>query len=284
MQKIIVVGASGSVGWAVLESLLKRGAEAVAAARNIDELQDFQKRGLECRHLDITDSYTWAEAMNGVDKIFLIRPSRLFNVRRDMEPFLEFLSDQNLTQAVFLSIQGADKDPQLPHSKIEQFIIRRWIPYTFLRPSLFMQNLIEIHRNEIKSDNILFIPSYSKKASYIDIRDLAEAAAVTLTEDGHLSKTYELTGAESTSYENIAKELSNALGRQIMYKNPSIPEFLWVKRNEEHPLSYVIAALAYNELAKAGKTEASVSTLERLIGRKPTTLSEFIIEHKLEWE
>lgn len=147
-----------------------------------------------------------------------------------------------------------------------------------------MQNLIEIHRNEIKSDNILFIPSYSKKASYIDIRDLAEAAAVTLTEDGHLSKTYELTGAESTSYENIAKELSNALGRQIMYKNPSIPEFLWVKRNEEHPLSYVIAALAYNELAKAGKTEASVSTLERLIGRKPTTLSEFIIEHKLEWE
>lgn len=118
-----------------------------------------------------------------------------------------------------------EKNPIVPHHKIEKIIKESGIPYTFLRPSFFMQNLISQHGEELRKEKIIFVPAGKGKPSFIDVRDIATVAAKILTEDGHENKGYSLTGCEALDYYEVADIISKELGETITYVNPSIPKF-----------------------------------------------------------
>ena len=120
---------------------------------------------------------------------------------------------------------GVEKNPIVPHRKIEEFIRNLDFQYTFLRPNFFMQNLNTTHREDILIRNELFIPVGKAKTSFIDTRDIAEIAAISLTEEEHINKTYTLTGHEAITYDEVASIMSDVLNRNIHYSNPGILEF-----------------------------------------------------------
>ncbi|MEC4811841.1 MAG: NmrA family NAD(P)-binding protein, partial [Scytonema sp. PMC 1069.18] len=176
MLKILVTGATGNVGREVLNLLLNQNCHVRAAVRNPDAARRMLGSHIDCVPFDFTHPATFTTAFQGVDKLFLVRPPDLANVRQQIVPAIDAAKLACVEQVVFLSILGAERNPIVPHSKIERYINQLGIPATFLRASFFMQNLNTVHQEDIKTRGELFVPAGNGKTSFIDVRDIAAVA------------------------------------------------------------------------------------------------------------
>ena len=102
---IFVTGAGGNVGRAVLQACLERGLPAVGGER----------RGRLHRTFDFERRDTWGRALEGCDQLFLLRPPAISRVTETLTPFVDFARTRGVKHVVFLSVQGAESRPRIPH-------------------------------------------------------------------------------------------------------------------------------------------------------------------------
>jgi uncharacterized protein YbjT (DUF2867 family) len=121
MMKILVTGASGNVGRFVIEELLNKGEQVVAAGTNIQKLRDIFKNRVDTAYFDFTNKDTYKEALENVDRVFLMRPPHL-GKPEDLYPFIDALKSQNIKLVSFLSLMGVENNPIPPHHKIEKIL------------------------------------------------------------------------------------------------------------------------------------------------------------------
>ncbi|QOR64609.1 SDR family oxidoreductase [Cytobacillus suaedae] len=282
---ILVTGATGNIGNYVVKELTAKNERVRVAVRNLEkEKEGFSQYPVDIVEFDFLNPTTYDQALDGVKKIFLIRPPQLANPKKDMKPFIDTLRDKGVEQIVFVSLMGVEKNPIVPHRKIEDMIVASGIPYTFLRPGFFMQNLNTTHSEDIAIRNELFMPVGKAKTSFIDTRDIAAVAAVCLTEPGHLGKKYTLTGAESIDYHKVATILSTTLGRKIEYKNPGVLEFrrTIIKRGIKKEYANVMTILYV--MTRLGTAEKTTDDLEKLLKRKPISFEQYAKDFQEEWK
>lgn len=286
--RILITGATGNVGLETLKILVEKYAhlaEIYAAVYNTEEAKKYiSYKDVSFLHLDFTNQQTFDSALSGMDKVLLVRPPQLSDVKKIFTPFIRAVKEQNISHIVFLSLQGVENNTLTPHYKIEKLIQNNYIPYTFLRPSFFMQNLTTTHRQEIKEKNEIFIPAGKGKTNFVDVRDIAEVAAKVLTNDEHLNKAYELTGPESLDYYQIAEVISKQVNRKINYKNPSLFSFIIRKKREGYTVPYIIVMMALYTIAKIGKAAGYSPELEQLLGRPPRSFYKFASDFKEVWK
>ncbi|MDY0288307.1 MAG: NmrA family NAD(P)-binding protein [Sphaerochaeta sp.] len=196
-ETIFVTGAGGNVGKEVVRSLLERGVRVIASKRATSDKEDGQD--LTYRPFDFTDPSTWDACLHEVTRVFLIRPPHMAKIRRDICPFLDYLKERKIRQVVFLSVQGAETNTIVPHHRIEAYIQKIGLPYSFVRPSFFMQNLNTTHLKEIRDDHILMVPTGKGKTNYIDTRDIGQICALIFLDGKHLNQAYTVTGPMSYS-------------------------------------------------------------------------------------
>ncbi len=284
MNKILVTGSTGNIGYYVLKELAARDESFKAAVTNIDtSKKKLEGINAEIVAFDFLKPQTFETALKDVDRIFLVRPPKLANPKKDMLPFLVEAKAKGIKQIVFVSLLGVEKNPVVPHRKIEDLIKELQIPYTYLRPSFFMQNLSTTHKEDIKVRNELFIPVGKAKTSFIDTRDIASVAAVCLSESGHLNKAYTLTGSEALDYYEVGTILSEVLGRKIEYKNPNTLKFrnTLIERGTEKSFANVMMMLYL--MTKLGTAKLVTSETEKLLKRKPISFKQFAENHKNCW-
>ncbi len=282
---ILVTGATGNIGYYVVKELTAMKESVRVAVRNANkEKEVFSKYDVAIVEFDFLKPSTYDHALDGVRKIFLIRPPQLANPKKDMKPFIDKLKDKGIEQIVFVSLMGVEKNPIVPHRKIEDMIVNSGINYTFLRPGFFMQNLNTTHREDIAVRNELFMPVRNAKTNFIDTRDIAAVAAVCLTESGHLGRKYTLTGAISIDYHEVASILSNTLGRKIEYKNPGVLKFrrTIIKRGIQKEYANVMTMLYF--LTSLGTAEKTTDDVEKLLKRKPITFEQYAKDFQEEWK
>ena len=283
MSKILITGATGKVGGEIIKICARENVAAVAAVSDLAKSADQFASGIEPREFDFTRPKTFAGAMRGVSKVFLLRPPAISNVRRDIFPFLEYCRRARVEQIVFLSLLGAEKLSFTPHRRIESEILRLDVPYTFLRPSFFMQNLAATHRDEIKNDGEIDVPAGTGKTSFVDVRDIAFAAFASLSDAQHLKKSYELTGSEALSYYEVAEILSDVLKKPIAYRNPSLLSFIWRSWRKHKNLSFVLVLAIIYTTARFGQAGLITEELPKLLGRKPISFRQFAEDYKDCW-
>jgi len=282
MGKILVTGATGNIGSFVVKELVQLGCSVKAAVRNMKK-DNFPNPLVEAVIFDFTDPSTFPHALSGVDKLFLVRPPQLANPAKDMKPFLSAVKEKGIKHIVFVSLMGVEKNPVVPHRKIENMIIEFNLPYTFLRPSFFMQNLNTTHLDDIKLRDELYMPVGKAKTSFIDTRDIAAAAAVCLTGKGHIGKAYTLTGNEALDYYEVENILTDVLQRKIRYKKPNAWNFrrTIIKRGIDVKFANVMTMLY---LATSFGTAAKVTTdTMQLLGRQPISFRKYAEDHKEMW-
>lgn len=287
-ERILITGATGNVGAETIHAVLAHPAasyQVLAAVQNPAEDRDQVPGSVKTLvRLDFTNPRTFDPALEGIDRVLLVRPPQLADVTRYFAPFVAAMQRAGIKQVVFLSLQGVENNPLTPHAKIEKLITDTNLPYTFLRPSFFMQNLSTTHRNEIVKRNEIFVPAGDGKTSFVDVRDIGAVAALTLTHKEHLNKAYELTGSEALSYYEIADILSSVLGRTITYKDPSVFRFAWRKRLQENvPLGFVLIMITLYSVAKAGRAAGLTNEIQRLLGRPPITFRQFAEDYRDVW-
>lgn len=280
---ILVIGALGNVGTEVVKQLQGAGQKVRAADRDEKKLRERFGGSVEAVHFDFLDPETYAKTFEGVEKMFLMRPPQIANVKRDMVPALDVAKQAGVKYVVFLSIIGVENARFVPHYKVETSLKERGFQSTFLRCSFFMQNLNTTHRQEIKEYNEIFVPVGNAKTSFIDVRDIGAVAARCLIEDGHAGKNYDLTGAEALDYYQAAAILSNTLGREIRYSHPNPLTFFLetIKRGSSFSYAFVVTSLYLS--TRFGMATPVTHEVERLIGRKPLSFEQYTQDYKEAW-
>jgi uncharacterized protein YbjT (DUF2867 family) len=294
---IVVTGATGNVGFEVLKQLLEAGEAVRAAVTNVDEARaTFQQKGIDTNKLELVrlefgDDTTYAPTFANAEGLFLMRPPAISDTKKLINPAIEVAKIAGVQRVAFLSLQGAEKNPVVPHYAIERQLERSGMTYTFLRAAFFMQNLATTHRDDIRERNDIFIPAGKGKTAFIDVRDIAAVAVKALTEkEGKLetlqlnNQGVELTGSEALDYFAIASILSEVLGRKITYSNPSNRRFGKVLRERGYPLAQIFVMEALYTVAKLGMAGHLTKDTERILDRTPITFRQFAEDYKDVWQ
>ncbi|WP_256941562.1 NmrA family NAD(P)-binding protein [Bacillus thuringiensis] len=215
-------------------------------------------------YLNFEDPSSVQPALKGVKKLFLLRPPHLTDAKKYFQPVIDAAKRENVQHIVFLSLLGVEKNPIVPQAKIERIIKESGIPYTFLRPSFFMQNLLSQHGDELRKDKIIEVLAGRGKTSFIDVRDIGEVAAKVLTEDRHRFKAYALTGSEALTYYEFAEIISKETNEHIIYTNPSI--FTFRKRMIQKGLKndFIMVMIGFYTTARLGLAKKITLDLEHI--------------------
>ena len=290
-ERILITGATGNVGLETLRELMKRpdastrtvlaGVRDMAAAKTKIEVQPDA-----FVYVDFAFAGSFDGALAGISRVLLVRPPELADVDQYFKPFVAAMKRAGVKQVVFLSLQGVENNPVTPHHKIEKLLVEAGLPFVFLRPSFFMQNLSTTHRAEIRDRDEIFVPAGHGKTSFVDVRDVGAVAALVLSSPvtEHLNRGYELTGSEALSYSEVADILSSVLGRKITYRNPSVVRFIWQKWRKEHtPLGFTLIMVALYTVSKLGKAAGLSGEMERLLKRRPGSFRQFAEDYRAMW-
>ncbi len=276
---ILVTGSSGLVGREVASRLAGRAPVRLA-------VRDPARGGpmeAERVRFDFRDPETFEAALRGVGRVFLLRPPRLARAQRDFGPFVAAMRQAGVQQAVFLSVRGAARNPLLPHHGIEKLLEASGLAWTHLRPNDFMQNFATVHRDDIRDRGEIWAPAGRGRTSFVDARDVADAAVRVLTGPGHGRRAYTLTGGDAFDLHEVAALLSDVLGRPVAYRNPGIPAFLRHLRAAGRPVALGLVMTGVYTAARLGLAAEVTPDLARLLGRPPTALRPFVQDYADVW-
>lgn len=279
-MKILVTGALGNIGGAVARNLIENKESVVLGDISLTELEK-QYPGQDSRYFDFTEPETFAGVLDGVDRVFLMRPPHL-GKPEDLEPFIQALKQFGIKLVAFLSLMGVETNTRPPHHKIEKMLEANQIPYCFLRPSFFMQNLSGVHSEEIRTKDEIFIPAGKSKCSFIDTEDIGLAGSLVLRQyEQHINTKYTLTGPEALDYYEVAERMSKILNRKIRYAKPSILSFRqYMIHKRKLDKTYVNVMCALYFMTRMGAAVEVNDEFKQLTGAEPRTIDDFIEDNR----
>jgi uncharacterized protein YbjT (DUF2867 family) len=282
-QPILVFGALGNAGAEVVKALQANSAAVRAADLDVEAIRRRFGESVEAVRFDFAERETIPSAVQGVKGMFLMRPPQISEVERLMFPTIEAAQAAGVQQVAFLSLIGIENNRRVPHYKVEQYLRGSQMAWTFLRASFFMQNFNTTHREEIKERDEIFVPVGSGKTSFIDVRDIGAAAALALTQPGHAGRAYALTGPQALDYYEAAESFSQVLGRRITYRNPSLPRFVWASLRGGRTLAMTLVMAWLYRQTRRGMSAQVSGEVQRLLGRPPIPLRQYIEDYRSTW-
>jgi uncharacterized protein YbjT (DUF2867 family) len=277
-ETILVTAANGTVGSETIKILAGTEFRVRAGVHSLIKGDRF--RGLsnvEMVHLDFHDPELLRVALTGVTHVFLITPSTQDQVEI-AKNFIDVAKEVGVHHIVRLSASGADAEPGIQlgrdHREVEIYLEESGIPYTILRPAGFMQNFLN-NADSICNNNSIYMPLGHAKINYVDARDIAAVAATVLTQPGHESKIYEITGPEAISVNDVAHALTVATNRLIAYVD--VPEDTAAATMLQHhvPQWMVNNLMELYGIYKAGYAQHITDTIEKVTGRQPRSIVDF---------
>jgi uncharacterized protein YbjT (DUF2867 family) len=271
---ILITGASGNVGKEVLKQIAQTGVQVRAAFQSASQAAGAPS-GVEIVALDYNQAETLQTALRGVDRVFLVGPptAQLPALERKA---MEAIAQSGVRQVVKLSAMGG-REAIFPrqHAQSEEYIHATGVPYTFLRPNGFMQNMVNYNAPTINTQGAFYGSEGDGRVSHIDIRDVAAVAVKALIEDGHMGKAYTLTGPEALTSKEIAQILSDELRREIRFVNLPPAQLKEALLSAGVPEWNANALLDLQRLYREGKAATVTRDVEQILGRKPISFAQF---------
>ena len=272
---ILVTGASGNIGSALVRVLRERGAVLKAAARSDTE------GDRSSMALDFLDPRTFAPAVDGCDAVFLLRPPAISKMRSTLNVFIDVARRVGVKQIVFVSVAGAERNTLVPHHAVEEHLKAGPSDWTILRPGFFAQNLTGAYRRDIVEDERIYVPAADGRVAFIDARDVADVAATALLGGSrHLGQQYLLTGPEPLSFYDVAGLLGLALKRPIRYQPAGVLGYAAHLAHQRIPAMQILVQTILHVSLRKGGAELVDATLADLLGRPPRSVREFIQDHR----
>lgn len=281
---ILITGASGSVGKAVLQEATRTEPKVRAMYRSKEEAA---KAPAGCGSVlaDYADRPSLRNALNGVTSVYVVCSPipKLVELESNM---LDACKESGVKHVVLNSALGAgDYGKSFPswHRKVEDKLKATGLSYTILRPNGFLQNIVAFNAPSIRAQGAFYAAMGNAKVSYLDIADIAVVAVKALHGGAHAGKTYELNGPEAISNQELAQKISKVAGRTVNFVD--IPES--AQREAMLGLGVpdwqVTTLLELQQYYKLGGGEKTDSLLKTLIERDPVTLDQYLTANAREF-
>lgn len=277
---ILVTGAAGKTGRAVVRALVTRGVELRALVYRPAHVEPIKDLGAqEVIVGDMRDQKTVEGAVQSVRAIYHICPNMSpdeFSIGRLV---VGAARSAGAAHFVYHSVLHPQTEA-MPHHwaklQVEEYLFESGLPYTILQPVAYMQNLLSGWDSMVE-DGVYRVPyKLETRLGMVDLGDVAAIAALVLTEPGHQGATYELAGAEVLTQTDVAATLSRSLGRTI--RAEAVPHDVWEERAREAGLGdYQVDTLVrmfryYESYGFWGNP----NVLKWLLGRPPTSFATFV--------
>ena len=211
---ILITGATGTVGSEVVKRLSAEGRQARALMRDLRKVEADEFPQIEFVQGDFDDADSLQRACSGVEQAFLLTSSSE-RAEQQQIGFVEAARKSGVRHIVKLSQLHADVNSPgrflRYHAAVEAAIEATDLTFTFLRPNLYMQGLLNFAQS-VKEKSAFFAAAGDARISAVDVRDLADVAVAALTDSRHKNKIYSLTGPEALTFGEMADGLSQAVG------------------------------------------------------------------------
>ncbi len=285
-MNILVTGGTGTVGSAVVAELVKRDVEVSVLTRDPSKLRP--SKGVTAVKGNLLEVETVRRVFDGVDRVFLLNQvSQTESCEALMA--ISAMRVAGVKHVVYLSVQQADGAAWLPHfgAKVgaEAGLKASGLAWTILRPNNFFQNDYWF-KDALQQYGVYPQPLGSTGVSRVDVRDIAEAAAIALTTEGHAGQTYDLVGPEAMTGASTAAAWSQALGRPIAYAGDDLEA--WEKQQLQYLPDWTVFDFrhmyAYFQTQGLIASESAIARQTRLLGHAPRSFAAFVKETAAAWK
>jgi NAD(P)H dehydrogenase (quinone) len=286
---ILVTGATGQFGSKAIDHLLKKGAkpsELSALVRNVDKAKIFTEKGIDVRIGDYNDHESLINAFKGIDKLLLVSSNDKQAIENRTSQHINVINAAKEAKVKHIIYTSFVRKPHFEDSAIAAFqnshvqtegaLKQSGIKYTILQNGIYLEMIPVFVGDKIAETGTIVFPAEAGKASFVLREELAEAAAHVVLTESHDNKTYQLTNTEAVNFAAIANALSIKLGREVEYSSPSIQEFEALLRNHGVPDLYIGMFTMWGSALAQETMDVEDNTLEQFLGKKPTSLIQFI--------
>jgi uncharacterized protein YbjT (DUF2867 family) len=268
MNKILVLGASGTVGRLLVPALVAKGQRVRAASRSGRSFD-----GAEAVRFDFADASTHAAAFEGIDRLYLLSPADNLEVEAFLLPVIALAAERGV-KVVMQSVMGVEHEPQDPYRKVEIALESAPTSWVILRPNWFADNFHGAWAPAVARGEIA-LPAGDGASSFIDARDIAACAAAALTTDRFDHQAFTLTGPQALGYRDAAVLLSRAAGRTITYTPIGDDAFVAAMQSAGLPEAYGRMLAELFSAVREGRTAAVSDGVEVMTGRLPRELAQY---------
>lgn len=267
---ILVTGAGGTVGSEVVRQL--KGVPFRAGFHSQAKADAARANGIDAAVIDYDRPETLDAAFQGVEKLFLLSSS---NTAQELAA-VAAAKRAGVKHIVKLSVIGAGSEDYSfahVHRPVEEAIEASGIAWTHLRPNGFMDNMHNFMRGTIESQGAFYSSVGDAKISHVDVRDIAAVAVKALTEPGHESKAYTITGPEALTYGDIAAKLGT---KYVPVGDADIKSALI---GQGAPEAYADAFVDLQRFYRGGVASRVSNDVKNVTGREPITFDEYAREY-----
>ena len=285
-MKILVTGGTGKVGSEVIKALVKRSVSVRALVRK-QEASTTMPKGVEVFLGDLLDPVAVRKALDGVDKLYLLNAVVPDELTQGLIAY-DLARKLKLKQIVYHSVFKVEEFKDVPHFAaklaLESALHEFNLPFTIIRPNYFFQNDVSL-KDALMQAGIYPMPLGTPGVSAVDTRDIAEAAAIALTSDGHLGRTYNLNGPEILSGKKIASIWSGLLGKEIRYPGEDLDSFEEQTRKSAPSWSAFDIRMMFQGYLERGfvAEDGDIEILTNLLGHPPRRYEDFAKETVEAW-
>ncbi len=278
---ILITGATGGLGRQTIDFLLNiiPASEIGALVRDVSKAAELVELGLGVRQADYFDYPALVQAFNGVDKVLLVSAVAFTDRVRQHQNVINAAKEAGVKHLVYTSIQRSTSFVlhEVTESDLitEDYLKTSGLVYTILRNSLYFESLGHIVGSEVPEQEIIYTAGEGKIA-FVTRADLAAANTAVLTSEGHENAEYTLSGSEAYSFYDVARELSALAGRSITYLPSELAPYIAQKSAVGFPEPVANFLGQWGLAARDGMLAETHNTLETLLGRKPTSLREYL--------
>jgi len=282
---ILVTGATGQIGYHLMEALADAGADATAMVRVEAKAADLP--GSPEHVVGTLDGPPPPEVLQTFDRVFLLSPAHEGQVELELIFIDALLTAGHRPHIVKIAADGFE-DPGCDvrfmrnHREIAVHLEATGLPVTYIAESIHMENLLEA-ADTIREQGTIFAPAGQARIGFVAVSDVAKVAAHVLTTDGHEHQTYALTGHEALTYSDVAARVSAVFAREVDYED--MPEHVAREQMLASGLSpwQCGGTIELYEWIRDGGADTVTSSVRDVTGQDPHSLDDWLSEMRSEF-
>lgn len=275
-QRVIALtGSTGAVGGRVAARLSGLGAELRLLVRDADRAPDLP--GAEVVEFGgYRDGEGMRRALDGADRLFLVSAAESEDRLAEHETAIDAAVAAGVGDLVYLSFLGAAADATFTlardHFHTERYIRERGLDFAFQRDSMYMDFLPGM----VGSDDVIRGPGGQGRFCPVHRDDVAEVAVALLASEELGRRTYDVTGDDRVSFEEIAAAISEARGSEVRFVDETLAEARESRSSSGAPAWQIEAWVSSYAAVRGGELDVRSRAVQELTGRPPVRLGDFL--------
>jgi uncharacterized protein YbjT (DUF2867 family) len=276
MSRILVVGASGTVGSELARLLAAQGKTVLKATSRPPSAADQVQ-------VDLVSQAGLKAAFEGIDRAFFLSPPGHANHEALLAPLIDEAKARGLKKVVLMTAMGANADENAPMRKAERRLEASGLAYNIVRPNWFMQNFNTFWLPGIRTAGQIFLPVGAARGSFVDARDIAAVVARLLTSDALANRDFDLTGPRALDHAEVAALLTQVTGKAIGFTDITPEAMLQGLLGAGVPkdsAAFLVLILGH---FKAGYAERVTDAVSQVTGQPPRTIEQYAKDYRASW-